>query len=164
MHAKKPTKIPNFFLYIRHNIIIQLTAELEAGAQSVESVGVASGEVPQLIQHCRTQLCWEEEEKTVQCDHCLMLTVHAITFGHRTITDQYTRTHVTDHVRLWSVKMSERDNARIINYIAYCTLGARIQQHYSYLGPGYWERLMTVWVQPHGFYKLTSWLTQHITC
>ena len=46
-----------------------------------------------------------------------------------------------------------RDNARIINYIAYwpavhtaCadnyfTLGAwlaRIQQHYSYLGPGYW--------------------------
>ena len=44
-------------------------------------------------------------------------TVHAITFGHRTITDQYT--HVTDHVRLWSVKMSERDNARIINYIAY---------------------------------------------
>ena len=45
------------------------------------------------------------------------LSVHAITFGHRTITDQYT--HVTDHVRLWSVKMSERDNARIINYIAY---------------------------------------------
>ena len=46
-----------------------------------------------------------------------------------------------------------RDNARIINYIAYwpavplrgaCvdnyfTLGG-IQQHYSYLGPGYWER------------------------
>ena len=28
-------------------------------------------------------------------------------------------------------------------------LWARIQQHYSYLGPGYWERLMTVWVQPH---------------
>ena len=43
--------------------------------------------------------------------------VHTITFGHRTITDQYT--HVTDYVRLWSVKMSERDNARIINYIVY---------------------------------------------
>ena len=66
-----------------------------------------------------------------------------------------------------------RDNARIINYIAYwpavraqiiILLWARIQQHYSYLGPGYWKRLMTVWVQPHGFYKLTSWLTQHITC
>ena len=46
------------------------------------------------------------------------LPVHAITFGHRTITDQYT--HVTDYVRLWSVKMSERDDARIINYSAYC--------------------------------------------
>ena len=41
-------------------------------------------------------------------------TVHAITFGHRTISDQYT--HVTDYVRLWSVKMSERDNAHIIAY------------------------------------------------
>ena len=37
---------------------------------------------------------------------CIYSSVHAITFGHRTISDQYT--HVTDYVRLWSVKMSER--------------------------------------------------------
>ena len=40
----------------------------------------------------------------------------AITYSAR---DNVRSSHVTDHVRLWSVKMSERDNARIINYIAY---------------------------------------------
>ena len=90
--------------------------------------------------------------------------MHAITFGHWTITDQYT--HVTDYVRLWSVKMSERDNARIINYIAYWP-----EMHTQIIILLWAEHPATLFIsrdrllgKAKGFYKLTSWLTQHITC